>query len=185
MLNAILVLSIAINIVLMIIFFRILQIIQISFTETQLRHVCIRASRTSMRKACSEMSRVLRRFKRKTEAERKEEIFALISNYHDQTQDEARQSLVAALAYFKNCKADREFKPALSFWGYFGYLDELMFAWVALNDRNYKDACNELEKCIYFYPIFQPRILSAIILLLEQFLGGGQNVLESQKENRL
>lgn len=60
-----------------------------------------------------------------------------------------------------------------------------MFAWGALNNQNYKDACNELGKCVCFYPVFQPRILSAIILLLEQFLGGGQNVLEGQKENKL
>lgn len=117
--NAILVLSIAINIVLLAILFRLFKVIQVSFTERQFEYACIRASGAFKREIFSGISRILRRFRRKTEAERKEEIFALISNYHDQTQDAARQSLVAALDYFKNCKADRGFKPALSFWGYF------------------------------------------------------------------
>ena len=102
------------------------------------------------------------------ETKRKKELLAIISDYQDKSQEEARQSLLELLSFLRKQAPDKEPKNISSFFGYYSYMYELTLALRELNLKNYVNACDELEKVVLFYPIFQPHILSAIILLLER-----------------
>ena len=110
------------------------------------------------------------------EAKRKKELLAIISDYQKKSQEEAKQSLLDALSFLRKQTPDKEPKDISSCFGYYSYMYELTLALRELSLKNYVNACDELEKAVLFYPVFQPHILSAIILLLERFWEGNEDV---------
>lgn len=103
----------------------------------------------------------------------------LMGNWLYLDESQCRELLLKALEIFRNIPPDSFYQPSTTYESvpeaYMTHFKQLLKVHLQLSRNDYKEACNEFQKLIYFSPCFQPRIRCAIILMLSYFLEDSGN----------